>query len=408
MNELLDRCAGLDVHKKTVVACIMIGFGKNVKKEIRTFGTTTPELEHLARWLQENNVSDASIESTGVYWIPVYNILDEEFNIKLTLANARHIKNVPGRKTDVKDSEWLCKLLKCGLLTASFIPPKDIRDLRKLLTYRNSLIKNRSQVKNRIIKALESCNIKLASVLSNVFGVSGLKVIRLIAEGKSNPIILSSVIDGAVKASMPDIQKALTGRITEIDVQIIGLLLSDFDYVEKQIKEIECEISKRTTKKFAEQMKLLKEIPGVSDIVAAVIIASAGVDMNQFPTDKQFASWGGFAPGNNESAGKKKSTKTNEGYRLLKKTLVESAWAISHSKKTFFSAFYSRVKLKHGAKKAVVAVAHKIAVCAYWILKKMTPYRELGADYVDKNAAERKKNYYTKKLAELGFSVCFN
>ena len=241
-----------------------------------------------------------------------------------------------------------------------------------------------------------------------MFGVSGLKVIRLIAEGKSNPITLSSVIDGAVKASMPDIQKALTGRITEIDVQIIGLLLSDFDYVEKQIKEIECEISKRTTAKYAEQMKLLKEIPGVSDIVAAVIIASVGVDMDQFPTDKHLASWAGLTPGNNESAGKKKSTKTNEGYRLLKKTLVESAWAISRSKKTFFSAFYSRVKLKQGAKKAVVAVAHKIAVCAYWILKKMAPYRELGADYVDKNAAERKKNYYTKKLAELGFSVCFN
>lgn len=407
MNELLDRCAGLDVHKKTIVACIMIGFGKKVKKEIRTFGTTTPELELLAKWLQENNISDAAIESTGIYWVPVYNILDEEFKIKLTLANARHIKNVPGRKTDVKDSEWLCKLLKCGLLTASFIPPKDIRDLRKLLTYKDSLIKNRTQVKNRIIKVLESANIKLASVLSNVFGVSGLKVVRLIAGGESNPNVLANVVDSQVRAPRENIKKALTGRITEVDVQILVLLLSDFDYVEKQVKKVECEISNRT-KKYDVQMELLKGIPGVSDNVAAVIIASAGIDMDQFPTDKHFASWGGLVPGNNESAGKKKSTRTREGFRMLKKTLVEAAWAVTHVKKTFFSAFYSRVKIKQGAKKATVAIAHKIAVCAYWILKKMKPYNELGADYVDRNAMERKKNYYIKKLAELGCNVCFN
>jgi Transposase and inactivated derivatives len=398
MEELLERCAGLDVHKKTVVACIMIGLGKKMKKEIRTFGTMTEDLRELGSWLQGNKIQDVAIESTGIYWEPVFNILEVELGICVTLANARHIKNVPGKKTDIKDSEWICKLLKNGLLTKSFIPPEKVRHLRNLTRSRKSLVKEVNSVKNRIIKNLEQHNIKLASVFSDVHGASGRRIIKAIAGGQVNPEKLISLVDKQVKTSLVDIKKALTGTIQQHHFQSLRRMIDHMEYLEKLISDNENEITAFVIKNFTQEQELLKQIPGISDTISATMIAEMGTDMNQFHSHKHFASWVGLAPGNNESAGIKKSSAISKGNNHFKTALVQGAWAAIRSKATFFSAAFQRLKPRLGAKKALVAIARKMAVCAYWILNKGTPYRELGANYIDKRALERKALYHKKNF----------
>ena len=304
MEELLDKCCGIDVHQASLTAYIMIGSGKSMHKEIKEFSTFTDDIQAFGLWLKKHGILHVAIESTGIYWKPIFNILAEE-NFDLMLVNARHVKNVPGRKTDIKDSEWLCKLLKNGLLERNFIPPEDMRNLRDLTRYRNKLVGMMTSEKNRIIKILESANIKLASVLSDVFGVSGCRVIEDLANGVTDPKKLVEHIDGRVKSSKEDFIRALTGRITKHHSFLIKQALDHICDISKIIQNIEKEIE-TITSKYVQEFELLQTVPGISSTVAAAVLAEIGTDMNQFPSDQHISSWAGLSPGSYESAGKKK------------------------------------------------------------------------------------------------------
>lgn len=305
MEELLDKCCGIDVHQESLTACIMKGSGKSKYREIREFSTFTDGIQALGSWLREHEVTHAAIESTGVYWKPVFNILAEE-DVDLMLVNAKHVKNVPGRKTDIKDSEWLCKLLKNGLLERNFIPPEDMRNLRDLTRYRSKLVATMASEKNRIIKVLESANIKLSSVLTDVFGESGSRIIEDLAKGETDPKALVEHIVGRVKHSKEDFIRALTGRITKHHSFLIRQALDHICDMGRIIQNIEKEIEAITCK-YSEEIDLLQTVPGVSSTVAAVVLAEIGADMNQFPSDQHISSWAGLSPGSYESAGKKKA-----------------------------------------------------------------------------------------------------
>ena len=303
MKELLERCCGIDIHKKTAVACIIVGLGKKIRKEIRTFGTMTDDIENLKLWLKENGIEKVAIESTGIYWVPIFNILEDSFEI--VLANAKHIKNVPGRKTDVKDSVWLCKLLKHGLIQKSFIPPEDIRFLRELTRCRKSTVGDLTAAKNRVIKGLESGNIKLASVLSNPHGVTGWKIIKQLAYGEKSIEKLTKNLNPQIKASKEDFEKALKGTLKQHDRELLKIRIRHVESLLQIINEIEEQI-RMHLKKYVVKIDLLKTIPGMGDTTAAIVLAEIGSDMSQFPSHMHIASWAGLAPGNNESAGKKK------------------------------------------------------------------------------------------------------
>jgi transposase len=305
MEELLDKCCGIDVHQESLTACIMKGSGKGMYKEIREFSTFTDGIQALGDWLREHKVTHVAIESTGVYWKPVFNILTEE-RFDLMLVNARHVKNVPGRKTDIKDSEWLCKLLKNGLLERNFIPPEDMRNLRDLTRYRSKLVATMASEKNRIIKILETANIKLSSVLSDVFGQSGCQIMEDLAKGVTDPKKLVEHVVGRVKHSKEDFIRALTGRITKHHSFLIRQTLDHICDIGKIIQNIEKEIEVITSK-YNQELELLQTVPGVSSTVAAVVLAEIGADMNQFPSDQHISSWAGLSPGSYESAGKKKA-----------------------------------------------------------------------------------------------------
>jgi transposase len=305
MDELLDKCCGIDVHQESFTACIMKGTGKGMYKEIREFSTFTDEIQIFAKWLKEHEIIHVAIESTGVYWKPVFNILTEEY-LDLMLVNAKHVKNVPGRKTDIKDSEWLCKLLKNGLLERNFIPPEDIRNLRDLTRYRSKLVATMASEKNRIIKILETSNIKLSSVLSDVFGETGRHIIEDLAKGITDPKELVQHIVGRVKHSKDDFIKALTGRITRHHSFLIQQALDHICDIGRIIEKVEKEIGAITSQHIRE-FDLLQTVPGISSTVAAAVMAEIGVDMNQFPSDQHISSWAGLSPGSYESAGKKKA-----------------------------------------------------------------------------------------------------
>ena len=306
MEEIYKVCAGLDVHQKNIVACIMVGNGEDARKEIRTFSTMTEDLRCMGNWLNESEVRTVVMESTGIYWMPVFNILEVEMGFEVILVNARHVKNVPGRKTDVRDCEWLCKLLKSGLVRPSFIPPAEIRDLRRFMRYRRDLTSDLSSAKNRVIKNLEAVNIKIASVLTSVFGASGRAIITAIIEGETNPNVLAGLVHGGVKATELEIRGALTGTLRKQDIVMLKLLMQNIYDLESLIASVEQEIS-TYAKTYTVELAYLDEIPGISDIAAKTIIAEIGTDMRKFPDAQQFASWIGVAPGSNESAGKKKA-----------------------------------------------------------------------------------------------------
>jgi transposase len=306
MEIIFERCCGIDVHKETLTACIMIGEGGKVtKKEIRTYTTMTEDIEQLRDWLKSEGVTHVAMESTGIYWRPIFNILEEDFEI--ILANARHIKNVPGRKTDVKDSEWLCKLLRNGLIRGSFIPPKPIRQLRDLTRYRNKLNNNIASEKNRLQKYLEDANIKLSSVATDIFGVSGCEMIKEIIKGNTDAGALSELARGRLKNKKEELKKSFNGRVTEHHRMLIEMSLNHIEYMEKQIAELDLQIDKLTNNnKLKGAVELLDTIPGVDEVAAEAIIAEIGTDMSKFPSAEHLASWAGVSPGNNESAGKKK------------------------------------------------------------------------------------------------------
>lgn len=366
---VLERGCGIDVHRDTAVATIK---GKDILTQTKTFGTFTSDLYKLAGWLQNHGITHLAMESTGVYWKPVYYILEEFFEIML--VNARHIKNVPGQKTDKKDSEWIAKLLLSGLLKGSFVPPEKIRELRVLHRHRRKLIGQRTAEKNRLQNVLEDANIKLASVVSNVFGKSGSAMIAAIINGESNPDVLSELAKGSLVKKKEPLRKALNGRVTDHHRFMLDMIRENINYINNQIAQLEARMN-TYLKSMEQQVTLLKTIPGVSDGVATGIIAEIGVDMSHFPSHRHLASWAGVCPGNNESAGKKMSTRVTHGNKYLKTTLVEAAWVASRSKTSpILADKHRRLSLRRGSKKATLAIGHKILTAAYHILRDHTPY----------------------------------
>jgi transposase len=367
-------CAGLDVHKKTVVACIRrVGPDGNVNREVRTFGTMTAELLALSDWLAAPGVSHVAMESTGVYWKPIYNLLEGSFEV--ILVNAHHLKQVPGRKTDVKDAEWIAQLLQYGLLSPSFIPPPKIRNLRDLTRQRTQLIRDCATVANRIQKVLEDANIKLSSVASDVLGVSGRAMIRALIDGQDDPDRLAELAKRRLRGKIPELKLALYGRVTDHHRFLLRALLDQIESLEGLIARYDAQIEQAMAP-FAGAAERLRGIPGVGELAAEVIVAELGPDMTPFPTAGHLSSWAGLCPGNDQTAGKRRSGKTTKGDQWLRTTLVQAAWAASRTKETIFSACYQRWAKRLGKKKALVAVAHKIIVVIYHLLKNQTDYRE--------------------------------
>ncbi len=398
MEVIYERCAGLDVHKKSVTVCrITPAVRGGWQKERRRFGTMTDELLKLSDWLREAQVTAVAMESTGVYWKPVFNILESEFEV--ILVNARHIKYVPGRKSDISDAQWIGELLQHGLLKASYIPERPQRDLRDLIRYRTSLIRERARETNRVQKVLEDANVKLASVASNVMGVSGRQMLEAIIAGNEDPEALAALAKGRLRAKIPDLQRALSGRIRTSHRLLLRLHLEHIDDLTNKIEKLNEEID-RLMLPFDEdeQLRRLDDIPGVGREVAQVIIAELGVDMNRFPSAAHAASWAGLAPGKNESAGKNRSGKITPGNRHLKAMLVQAAHAVSRTKDNYLAAQFRRLAARRGKKRAAIAVAHSILVIAYHMLRDGTEYRDLGGDYFDKRNKEKLQRNLVSRL----------
>jgi transposase len=403
MQILVERGCGLDVHQATVVACLLVALknGK-VKKQIQTFSTTTRELLKLREWLLSEACTHVAMESTGVYWKPVFAILEGSF--ELVVANAQHVKKVPGRKTDVKDAEWIAELLCHGLLRSSFVPPKPIRELRDLLRYRRKLVESQSAERNRLLKLLETANIKLSSVATDVFGVSGLLMLRALVEAKATPQEMAQLAKGRLRNKLQDLELALEGKVEEHHRFLLQLQLDRLQAVEKDLDKLEQCIQEKL-QPYATQQALLKEIPGVDRTVAAVIIAEMGVDMSVFASVSQLASWAGICPGNNESAGKRKSSRIPKGNVYLKTALVEAANAAARAKGTYLRDKFYRLKARRGYKRAAVAIAHKILVAIYHMLSQEVSYNDLGDLYLDKLNKTHLTRNLVHRLERLGYSV---
>jgi transposase len=404
VRRVLQACAGLDVHKKFVTVCARVVSADGELGEFTAeFRTMTPDLLALRDWLAGLGVTDVGMEATGVYWKPVYYALEDDF--RLLLVNARHVKNVPGRKTDTNDAQWLCQLLECGLLRASFVPPKPVRALRDLTRYRKSLIGERAREANRLHKVLEDAGIKLSSVASNVLGVSGRQMLEALLSGSRDPEVLAELSRGRLRAKIPELQRALTGNFTGHHALIVTHILAHMDYLEEMIDTLTEEVDKRLVP-FAPKTQLLTTIPGVSDRTAQVIIAELGPDMDRFSSDRHAASWAAICPGNDQSAGKRRSGKTRKGNPYLRTALVEAANAAARTKNGYLRAQYEQLKRRRGHGKAIVAVAHSILIAAYHILKDELPYQDLGGDYFARRAdPERITKRLIAQLEKLGHNV---
>ena len=399
MRVVHERCAGLDVHKKTVVACAMTPEGR----EVRTFSTLTEDLLSLTEWLQELGCRAVAMESTGVYWKPVYNLL-EAADLEPMVVNAQHIKAVPGRKTDVRDAEWVAELLRHGLLRASFIPDRGQRELRELVRYRRSLVQERSREANRLQKVLEGANVKLSSVASDVLGRSGRDMLAAISQGTEDPVALAALARGRLKEKSEQLQKALRGLVGPHQRFILQEQLTHIEDLEDRIDRLSAEIERRLTP-FEPLLKLLDTIPGVGRRIAEDLLAEIGTEMGQFPTHRHLASWAKVCPGNRRSAGKAKPEHVGRGNRWLRSTLVEAAWAVSHSRDNFLAAQYHRLARRIGRKRAAMAVAHTILVIAYHVLRDAKPYQELGATFHDQRSHKAVVRQLTRRLEDLGFDV---
>jgi len=403
METIYVRCAGLDVHKKTVAACVRVqAEGAELVTETREFGTMTRDLLLLSDWLAGYGVTHVAMESTGVYWQPIYNILGGDFEV--LLVNARHVKMVPGRKTDVNDSQWLAQLLQVGLLRGSFIPDRGMREMRDLTRQRSQLVGERTRVANRIQKVLEDANLKLASVASDILGVSGRAMLAAITTGQDDPVALADLARKRLRNKIPDLQLALTGRVTAHHRFMLGLLLDQLAQTEGLIARLEEEIERQLAP-FATAIPLLTEIPGINETAAHALLAEIGTDMSRFPTGHHLASWAGICPGNNESAGKRKSGRTRHANRWLKTVLVQIAWAASRTNDSYFQALYYRLARKRGKKRALVAVGHSILLTVYQMLKTGECYRDLGRDYFDRHDRARMTQSLVHRLQHLGFKV---
>jgi transposase len=398
MQVVYERCCGLDVHKKTVVACIITA----QSKQIRTFGTMTKELLRLSDWLSQNQVSHVAMESTGVYWKPIYNLLEEAFEV--LLVNAKHIKAVPGRKTDVKDAEWIAELLRHGLLRASFIPERPQRELREVVRYRRRLIQERSQVVNRIQKVLEGANIKLGSVASDIVGASGLMMLRAIAEGEDDPRVLADMAKGKLRDKLSDLREALDGLVGSHQRFMLKSQLRHLDFLDEEIARVDQEVAERVSP-FEDAIARIDGIPGVGRRNAEEIVAEIGTDMSRFPTAAHLASWAKVAPGNNESAGKRKSGRTGKGNPWIKSALIEAVKAASRTKDKYLPAQYRRLAARRGKKRASVAVAHTILNSIYYMLSDGLPYHELGGNYFDERNRYSIVKRSVRRIERLGYRV---
>jgi len=393
----------MDVHKETVVVTIR---GKGIKSVTKSYSTFTSSLIKLKEWLKKHGITHIAMESTGIYWKPVFNVLGDDFVI--LLVNARHVKNVPGHKTDKKDSRWLVKLLLSGLLKGSFIPERPFRELRDLTRYRKKLVQQVTADKNRFLKILEDSNIKLSMVLSNVFGVSGTKMINHILSVESyRPEELMQYVHGKVKASRADIQEALTGYITDHHKFMLRTILGNMAKTESTIAEIDQKLD-AVLEPYNLERELLETIPGVGREVAIAIIAEIGTDMSRFPDQKHLASWAGMSPGSNESAGKNKSGRITHGNKHLRGHLTEGGWAAAKTKNTYFSSKYKSLVGRRGKKKAIIALGHKILIAAYFIIKDKVEYKELGEDYLDNFRKDKLIAYYRKQIERLDPNLEFD
>lgn len=440
MDVVFTHCAGLDVHKKTVMACRVmpdpLGQQADGLMEVQEFGTLTRDLLALSDWLTEAGITHVAMESTGEYWKPVYNLL--EGTCTVFLVNAAHVKNVPGRKTDRADARWLAKLMRYGLLQASFIPPVEQRDLRDLTRYRAKLVQERSREVNRVQGVLERANIKMASVASDIMGVSGRAILAALIEGRAAPATMAELAKGRLRSKIPVLEQALTGLMREHHRRLLALQLAHIDFLEEQLDTLSAEIAcllsdlsaipltipptppaggtckggspaepvpPDTPMTFARAVTVLDTIPGVDRRGGELLVAEWGIDMTRFGTAARLAAWSGVAPGNDESAGKQRSGKTRKGNRALRTGLTQLAHAAALTKGTYVSALYHRLAARRGKKRAIMAVAHSIVVSAFDMLSRNEPYHELGATYFDDHQREHLIDRLTRRMERLGYRV---
>ncbi len=384
-----ERGAGLDIHKKTVVACVLVTKQDGqVQQEVRTFGTTTGEILALAEWLKSHGVESVAMESTGVYWIPVYNLLEGDF--ELVVVNAHHMKAVPGRKTDVSDAEWIAQLHRHGLLKGSFVPPKPQRQLRELVRHRTNVVERRSQSVNELQKVLETGNIKLASVVSEITGVSAMEMVHGLIAGQQEPQLLAELARGRLRDKKPQLAAALNGRLEKHHRFILSQLLADISFCEEQILELDLEIMI--------QMKDYQEV---------IIIAEMGTDTSRFGDAAHVVSWAGMCPGNNQSGSKRRTARVRQGNKSLKRVLVEAAHAAGRKKDSYFSAQYHRLAARRGKKRAKVAVGRSILETAFHMIQRQSTYNDLGSDYFDRRNPEKLAKRLAERITKLGFKVSY-
>jgi transposase len=414
MEVMHERVAGLDVHKETVVCCVRIVSGGKVSRECRTFETTTGGLESLLAWLTQSGCTHVAMEATGVYWKPVWNILSDG-KFELILANAAHIKNVPGRKTDVNDATWIADLTAFGLIKASFVPEEAIQELRSLMRARKQLVREQTRHIQRIQKTLEEANIKLDSVISDIMGLSGRRMIEAMIAGVRNPRKLAELADQRIKASPKALYDALHGRLTDHHRFMLRLHLGQYDALASSIAEIDAQADAAIAKideetvagrgSFRDMIALLDAIPGVASLAATSILAEIGTDMSRFATAGHLVSWAGLSPGQNESAGKRKSSRLRKGAPWLKTLLVQCAWAAIRKKDSYYKAQFNRLKARRGPKKAICAVAASMLTAIYHMLKDGVEHQDLGGGYFDRRPVEQKANRLVAQLAKLGFKA---
>ena len=402
MQVVYERCCGLDVHKRKIVACLLTLDGGKLQKDIRTFSTTTNALLALLDWLTGAGCTHVAMESTGVYWKPVYNIL--EGHLELLVVNAQHLKAVPGRKTDVKDAEWIAELLQHGLLKASFVPPKFVRELRDLTRTRTSIVRDRAQAVNRLQKILEDANIKLASVATDITGRSGRAMLSLIITGETDEKTIAELAKGRMRAKLAELEQALIGAVTDHHRFLLAEQLNLVEYYEGMIERLNSGVEKLLLP-FQKEIEILDSIPGVSQRTAEVLLAEIGTDMSRFPTHRHLASWAGMCPGNKESGGKRLSGKTRKGSPWLKSCLIEAAHGASHTKDKYLSAQYRRLVTRRGKKRALVAVGHSILVIGYHLLLRKEIYKDLGGNYFDEQHRRQVKIRLVNRLERLGYKV---
>jgi transposase len=404
MQVVYQRVAGIDVHKKAIVVCVLLTQQDGtLQRSIRTFPTMTADLLACVDWLESLQIEMVAMESTGVFWRPIFNLL--EAHLKVLLVNAQHMKAVPGKKTDVKDSEWIADLLRHGLLKASFIPPQPIRDLRDLTRYRKTLMQERAQEVNRLQKVLETANLKLASVASDVLGKSGRDMLDALVGGERDPETLAELARGRLRAKLPELRLALDGRLRPHQTFLLQQILAHIDFLEQSLELLQTEIEERLTP-FQDTTTLLDSLPVTLEVAKAVVIAEIGVDMSRFPTAKHLASWAGVCPGNRVSGGKRLSGSTTKGNVYLRSILCQLAWSIARSKTpSYLSSLYHRLARRRGKKRAILAVAHSLLVSIYHMIRDNQPFQDLGPQYLEKLDSERLERRAVQRLQQLGYDV---